>query len=439
MSTIRTILCLALIVAGVQPAAQEAEPVLDPETGLAVSISELVIEPGEIEQGWLELTPLVSHEAPAVRIQLGDRTLEDDELRLRPGVPPGASLLCTGAADTGVLCEQIFVQGEAWVEPGESLAVSVRFEPGLAVKGRYLLDGWPIAGARVAVVPAGLDVDRPFTMPLESEPSSTEVPKLRREVTSDGDGYFDLPRLAQGEYFLETMLPSGRLHRGEPFELPDPGDSALQAGLGAGQTLVWDLGEIDVGDGLVTEFRVTNPQGEPLAGAVVAGRQGETPGRLINYQAIADGDGVARLSGFSVEEGVFLSCQRSGYRTFEQHYSLLPVLVSCVLEPLATVRGEVLGIDGSSPSGATVSLEYVPVEPLETLPSVPPAVVDPDGRFVLGELAAGSYRLQAAAPDFGVEERTFELEPGQVMDLETIVLLHGRELEGRVIDAESRA
>ncbi len=445
MSTFRTILCLSLIFTGVRPAAQETELVLDPETGLVLSVSELVIEPGDIEQGWLELTPLVSHEAPAVRIKLGDRTSEDEELRLRPEVPPGASLLCTGGGGAGVLCEQIFLQGEAWVEPGESLAAPVRFEPGLAVHGRYLLDGWPIAGARVSVVPTGLSTDRPFTMPLGLEQKSTEMPKLWREVTSDDDGYFVLPRLAQGEYFLEAMLPSGRLHRGEPFGLPNPGDPVLQADVGTGETLVWDLGEIDVADGLVVEFQVTNLQGESIGGAAVAGRQGETPGDLISYQALVDGDGVGRLSGFSVEQGVHLSCHKPGYRTFEQHYSLLPVLVSCVLEPLATVRGEVLGIDGVPPSGAIVSFERVTAEPLETgstdartrsLPS--PVAVDAEGRFTVGELAAGEYRLQAAAPGFGVEERTFVLEPGQMWDLEAVILLHGRGLAGRVVDAETQ-
>ncbi len=447
MSTIRTIIGLALLLVGVGSAAQDSGPVLDPETGLVLSISELVLEPDDLEDGWLELTPLVA-EAPAWVKRLGDRTSEDGELRMRPEVPPGAALLCTGAAGAAVLCEQVYLQGEAWIERGESLAVEVRFEPGIAVRGRYLLDGWPISGARVAVVPAGLAVDRPFTMPLDVELSRSRAPAIRREVPSDAGGHFALPRLAQGEYFLETVLPSGRIHRGDPFELPDLRALRRRTGAGDDQIVVWDLGEIDVADGLVVAFQVSDPEAEPIAGARVAGRQGSTPRDLINYEALTDGDGAAMLSGFSVEQALHLSCRKPGYRTLEQDYPLLPVLVTCILEPQAEVRGEVLGIEGLPLPGARVSLEPIAIQPVtmepvadvepEASPAPLPAKVDATGRFMAGELAAGEYRLRAAAPGYEVEIETFVLEPGQRLDLEVVVLLHGRALEGRVVDAETR-
>ncbi len=452
MTTIRTTIRMTLLLAGalsagVPAAAQDAAPVLDPQTGLVQSISELVVDPGDFEGGWLELTALRS-DTPASLTRLGDRAPGDGELRLRPRVPPGAAMLCTvppedgkwnGAAGAGVLCEQVYLQGEAWVEPGETLDVEVRFESGLAVRGRYLLDGWPISGARVAVVPADLEADRPFTMPLILDSAGTRTPTVLREVPSDADGRFILPRLAQGEYFLETLLPSGRVHRGEPFALPVPAAVRRRTGAGEGQTVWWDLGEIDVAAGLVVEFQVTDPQGMPLARAQVAGRQGRTPDSLIDYQTVTDGDGVAGLSGFSVEQGVHLSCRKQGYRTFEQDYPLLPVLVSCTLEPLAAVRGEVLGIDGLPPAGAMVSVEAVSVAPVPAPAEIPPAVaIDAGGGFKLGDLAAGEYLLKAAAPGFEIENRTIVLEPGQRLELEAIVLLYGRALEGRVVDAETR-
>ncbi len=439
MSKIHTSICVALLLASGPAAARDAAPALDPKTGLVLSRGELVVAAGELEGGWLELTPIAS-DSPASLVRLGDRGADDDELRLRPRVPPGAAMMCTGAGGAAVLCEQVYLQGEVWVESGENLEVEVRFEPGLAVRGRYLLDGWPISGARVAVVPAGLETDRAFTVPLSLELSRSRSPAVHREVTSDADGRFALPKLAEGEYFLETLLPSGRMHRGEPFALPAPEAVRQQTGAGDDQIVIWDLGEIDVADGLVIELRVSDPQGLPIARAQVAGRQGETPGDLINYQAITDGDGVARLSGFAVEQGVHLSCGKQGYRTFRQAFALLPVLVSCILEPLATVRGEVLGIDGPPPAGAMVSVEVVSVPPdAGAAVEVPPAVAtDAAGRFTIDRLAAGEYLIKAAAPGFEVLTRPIVLEAGQRLELEAMVLLHGRARSGRVVDAETR-
>ncbi len=440
MPTLRLISALLLLAvpAAAQSPMLQARAV-DPETGLELATAELVVEPVDVEGAWLELTPLASDDAAAL-VRIGDRTSEEGELRRRPAVPPGAAMLCTGAEALGVLCEQVYVQGQAWVEPGESLDLPVRFEPGIEVRGRYLLDGWPMAGARVAVVPADLAADRAFTMPLGLELSRTRSPEVLREVASDTEGRFALPRLAEGAYFLETLLPSGRVHRSEPFELPEPSAARLETGAGEAQRVVWDLGEIDVADGLVVEFQVSDPQGQPIAGARVTGRQGRDPGSLVSYQALTDRAGVAWLSGFTAEAAVHVSCGAPGYGTERRDYPLLPVLVSCDLEPLAAVRGEVLGIDGLPPPGARVSVAPLAVSP-ETVnePAVapPPAPVDAAGRFALAELAAGEYVLKAAAPGFEVETRTLVLEPGQRLELEAIILLFGREIDGRVIDAET--
>ncbi|MEM7357222.1 MAG: hypothetical protein AAF657_40785, partial [Acidobacteriota bacterium] len=151
-------LWLALPLAA-QEAPQVSSPaelgeVLDAETGLVRSLPALVVEPMALADGWLELTPLAS-EAAAVVIPLDDRSIEDGELRLPPPVEDGAAMLCSGGRSLAALCEQVYVQREVWAAPDAAADVAIRFELGLAVEGRYLLDGWPIAGARVALVPAG--------------------------------------------------------------------------------------------------------------------------------------------------------------------------------------------------------------------------------------------------------------------------------------------
>ncbi|MCP3958836.1 MAG: carboxypeptidase regulatory-like domain-containing protein [bacterium] len=434
MSITRLRALLALLLLALPLPAQEP---LDPESGLVFSLTELVVEPVELENGWLELTPLAEG-PPASLVRLEDRSTEDGELRLEPGVPAGAAMLCTGGKPWAVLCEQVFVEGSAWVEPGQSADVAVRFEPGIAVKGRYQLDSRPIVGARVAVVPAGLQTGRGFTMPLGVQGRGTGPGTVVREILSDEDGRFLLPRLASGEYFLETLLPSGRLHRTEPFELPGRDAARRQAAVPDAMFVVWDLGEIDVADGLTVSFQVTDAAGSPLPGARVAARQGDTPETLLDFEATADREGQAHLSGFSAEHGAHVSCRMPGYRTHTRQHQQLPVLVTCALEPLAAVRGEVIGLDALPVAGAMVSVEAMPEDEPRVAAATREAVeVGVTGRYNLRDLAAGEYRLTAAAPGFTVEHRTLTVEPGERLELETIVLLPGREIEGRVVDAET--
>ncbi len=452
---------------GAQENVLDLGSIRDPQTGLVRAVAELVIEPVDLREGWLEVTPLaLDVEAAVFRVE--DRSEEDGELRFPPAVPKGAAMLCSGGRALAVLCEQVYLSGELWVDVNQSADVPVRFEQGLAVTGRYLLAGWPVKEARVAVVPAGIVSDRPFTMPLGL--AKEEQSELRREVPTDEDGRFKVPRLAEGEYFLETLLPSGRLHRSETFLLPEPrrarreslvagvresrAESSVETGesqvetdesLGSDPAAVWDLGVIDVAAGLVVAFEVADPEGRPLAGARVTGRQGATPESLINFEAITDPSGAAKLSGFAAEDSVNIQCRKPGYRGFHRDYPLLPVLVTCVLEPLARVSGEVLGIDGVAPAEAVVSVELVAVvRPPDSAPDaaeprpVPPVAIDSEGAFSLGDLIAGEYTLHAAAPGFEAAQRTFVVEPGQRLPLEPIILSFGRELEGRVVDRNTR-
>ena len=415
---------------------EAAEPVLDPESGLTRTVGELRLEPMALTGGWLELTPLAPN-AEGVLIQLPDRQPEEGELRLAPGVPPGAAMLCTGSLGAAVLCEQIFVPGEVWVEPDQAVTVEVRFETGLAIVGSYLLDGWPLAGAEVSVVPAGLETARAFTVPLGPSQKSDSDWTMVREVSSDADGRFALPPLAAGEYFLETLLPAGRVHRSDPFLLPSPEAARLEAGAGE-STVVWDLGEIDVADGLVVELLVGDLTGRPLAGAVVAGRQGATPETLVLYEATTDAYGRAKLSGFTVDEPVHFSCRAPGYRSWRREWELLPVYVECALEPKAAVAGEVVSAEGVPLPGSWVAVVAVDEPDSDSqLPAARAEAVDAQGVYAVGDLPAGAYLLTAAAPGHEVVTTEFELNPGEELILEPLVLRVGLELTGLVVDGET--
>lgn len=420
MSSLLLLLSLLVVAPDVAVVPLDAEPVT--AFPFEVPETEIVVPARELEDGWLELTHLGAGELPPVVYDLGRRSPEDEPLSLRPPLPPGPTMVCSGGRSLGILCEEVYRgAGELMALPW----VEVAFDVGLEVRGVYRQDLEPVAGARVAVVPAGLDAVRAFTLPLALRGGRTE-----REVATDAEGRFVVPELAPGDYFLETLLPSGRVHRSDPFTVPDrvtlhriyevderePGE------------LFWDLDRIDVPTGLDVAVRVLDPAGEPLAGAAVAATQGRTPRELLDFEGTSDGEGLVLLHGLEVELPVRLSCAKEGYRPFAEDHDLLPVAVDCVLEPWARVTGEVIGPDSQPPRGAVLALRPAGAD-------VEPRIVGVGGAFELGELAAGEYELRLAAPGYRTEERAFAVDAGQHLELGPIVLLHAHEVEARVVDA----
>ncbi|MEE8526775.1 MAG: hypothetical protein V3T72_22810 [Thermoanaerobaculia bacterium] len=419
---------------------------LEPYPVFTAAETEFLVPPLDVSTGWIELTPLAS-DAAATVIRLGDREVEDGEMLLRPGMTPGPVLLCSGGSPFAVTCEQIYVERGLVAETTPLTAVDVRFEIGLEVVGRYLLDSWPVAGARVAVVPAGVEATRPYTLPLGMGEKVSAG--LRREVVTGEDGRFTVPALAEGEYFLETVLPSGRVHRSDPFALPAAAGLRFALAVDELSSVSWDLGDLDVLGGLALQVQVRDPDGVPIPRARVAARQGLTALDLVSFEGIAGAAGDVWLSGFTVEQAVHLSCRAPGYGAFEQDYELVPVVVECVLEPLAVVIGEVIGPGGEAVPGAVVTM--TPQSDAEAL-SGPPVATRPvaarheqmvtpatsGSRFVIPDLTPGDWQMTVAAPGHEVLERPLTLAPGERLDLGTIVLLAGTELDGLVIDADSR-
>lgn len=407
----------------------------DPYPVFVAAETELLVPPLDVSTGWLELTPLTS-DAAATVIRLGDRRAEDGELLLRPGLPPGPAMLCSGGSALAVTCERIYVERGLVQETTPLQAVDVRFADGLEVVGRYLLDGLPAAAARVAVVPAGIEATRPYTMPLGMEASVSAV--LQREVSTAEDGSFVVPALAEGEYFLETVLASGRVHRSEPFAVPAAAGLRFALAVDELSTVSWDLGNLEVLGGLDLQVEVRDPDGVPIPGARVAVRQGASALDLVSFEGTTGADGDVRLSGFSVEQAVRLSCRAPGYGTFEQVYDLVPVVVECVLEPLAAVAGEVVGPGGEAVPGAVVTMTPASAD-TEALPRERMVTPSTSGsRFVIRDLTPGDWQMIVAAPGHEVLENPLTLAPGERLDLGTIVLLAGTEIAGLVIDATSR-
>ncbi|MEM9593907.1 MAG: carboxypeptidase-like regulatory domain-containing protein [Acidobacteriota bacterium] len=414
-----TLLALVLLagLASSPPAAGQVEgpPELGPGTELR---TELRFEVTDVEDAWLEVMslqprgPASADPSPPFVALVGDRSSVDAELRLTPELPGGPAMVCAGAAGMAVGCERVYlhVGDGSRLPPPEAadLVIDVTFTGGVGVTGRYLLGGVAVPGAQVAVFPADLNAEVAYTLPLGWRVSSTGDSagggRLVRTAETDGDGRFLVPPLVGGRYVLETVLPSGRVHRSPPFEVPvvepnldsGPDETPAQGtgsspgggpdGEGAGVVSsspaegtaapgsdpdkaappegaseleregAVDLGDFEVAEGLAVRFVVRDPFGDPIEGAVVSGRQGSTVHTLATYEARTNAEGDAALAGFTVGSPVRLTCGAEGYGTISTDYELVPVVVDCELAPLASIRGELAGVGGDVPPGAALSL-----------------------------------------------------------------------------------
>ena len=369
----------------------QAEISLDTELG-APSPAEIVVYTTDLEDAWLELTHLGSDASPVlVHLEAGEPA--EDGFRFVPDLPLGPTMICSGAKAHGVSCEQVY-RGDDELDA----EIEVGFAEGLEIRGLLRQDLEPVVEARISLVPAGLEAYRPYTMPLE-----VERVHAMREVESGDDGFFALPSTAPGAYFLEVVLPSGRVHHTDPFDLPDR--DALRRNFEVDDRLAdeldlyWDLGVIDVPSGLDVRFVVSDLEGEPIAGAVVSAIQGTTPNDMARFVGATDREGLALLHGLDVERPVRVTCEKKGYEPIELEYELLPVEVDCVLRRWAKVYGEVIGPGSQAPRAATVTLRRAADEGQANREDSLPVAAD--GAFIFGEVTAGEYELRVAAPVFG--------------------------------------
>ncbi len=262
------------------------------------------------------------------------------------------------------------------------------------------MDGEPAAGVQVSLAVAGLAARRPLLLPLGFEDG-----KILRQLITDAAGRFSTPPLADSTYRLELAPPNSRIELLEPFVVPPPQDldseGSPQDPPENSTPPLLDLGDLEMTPGLAVEILMTDESGDPVAGAVASASQGP-PTRVMMFQSRSDAEGRAILSGFASTGPVQVTCVKPGFSRLVTKFEDPPTWVECVLRPLAQLTGEVLS-DGEGLAGVTVSLPGRDRQ----------ATTDSEGRFRMGELDAGSYRLEVAAPGFQVVERSGTVAPGE--------------------------
>lgn len=378
---------------------------------------------------WAEVVPF----APR-----GDATVlrwsPDAEILRLPAVETGAALVCLGGEGLAIDCRQVDLAQATELEPW--------LAPGVAVKGHLLLGREPMAGAEIGLIGARYRLRRSYVLPLRIEGE-----KPVRWVAAGEDGSFELPQLAPGDYRLEVRRPGGKTELTEPFSVPlretllprESGPASAEADAeamspepAATARAVLDLGTLTLEPGLEVAVSVLTPTGEPLEGAKVGGIQSDGPAGAPTYYSVhTDRRGEAVITGAEAGVPLKIGCQAPGFAYHAESFPSPPTDVICMMEPLAAITGTVVA-EGEPVSGATTSL-YRP----DGTRRPARRVSDVDGVFELTQRLAGVYRLVVAAPGFQVEERRFELAPGETLDLGEVELFPALRLQGLVVDAET--
>lgn len=263
----------------------------------------------------------------------------------------------------GARSEILVARGETavWVRRSDATPTLAIVEPtaGRRIAGRVLVDGQPVAGARVRLVGAATD-----------------------ERTTDGAGRFDFGAMPKAAYAIGAIVP-GRLAEVQAIDTRDP---ALHAD-------ALELVLLPCEASLVGH--VTDPSGAPIANAevlredvigVVTDAQGHYE-LCIRRVALTNEElrTIVRATGYAAIE-VITTAQ--GHRASD-----------FVLEPETVVRGRVVDEEGVAIAEASVR-----VTALERRHRGAPATADATatsddtGAFVVRGLDGGTHHFVARAP-----------------------------------------
>ena len=371
----------------------------------------------------IEARPLSPIEAGMLREQKPDDDTKaeipeteggsDGRFELRGLIPGRDYRLVASLAGhaTGSLTIPAFAAGR---EPRE---VEIVLSPGILGFGAVLdLDEQPIAGARVRLL-AHRGESSPWEMPW-SEASKVAI--------AGADGRFELLDLAAGRYVLAARADGYR-------ELTVPGIEV------AGRGVAFDLGSVLLEPDRPLAVKVTDPDGEPIADAVITWLRLDRGGTLKppaddEARGLTGNDGGLSVEGLPKNARLALEISREGYRTrrlSDVYAGADPLVV--ILEPGVSVSGIVV-----DPTGLPVVDAVVELVRSATSVGRRSTGTDAEGRFELSGLAAGGATLAAGSEAGCSRPLELELELGSVEDVR-LELRVGATVSGRVIDARGLA
>lgn len=312
----------------------------------------------------------------------------------------------------------------------------VRLQPGGVAVGQVVDEkGRAVAGAEIELSgdPFGIPMEDADLHPEPSIEGRSHLPSILREKARFK------ARTGRAGRFRFRDLPKGRLRL--TIHHPDFLRLLVQEPVASG--VAGRLGRYVLRRGALLAGSVTDPDGRPIAGARIWKEQGlPTAGDVPPPSTASRSDGSFQLAA-SIEGEKLVLCAE-GFLKETATVARQGETLRITMQPAATIRGRVLGPDGSPLPGVRIFPQRAgegpscfPYEEPPPCPSGAPADSDSAGRFVLGPLLPGWYTLRADAPGLqnGVQE-AIRAEAGAVVDGVEIRLPAGVAVTGRVLDPD---
>lgn len=258
---------------------------------------------------------------------------------------------------------------------------------------------------------------RVLVQELNGLPVSRSVAEMLR-AEAGADGRFRLEGLPPGSHALLVNAPRHAPKRVD-FDVVKHG--------------VVDLADVSLEVGLTIRGRVRDRAGLPVAGARVRGLGGG-PGMARPLECESEADGAFVLAG--LQEGTYeLRIEAPGYAPVTKHADAGAEKVDVVLSPGGSITGLVVDEAGRAVEAYNVRANAASERPFEF--ETEKLVTAADGRFVLEDLAEGTYAVEVTAPERASSVVSgVKVTAGSSADVGRIRLLPGGILRGTVTDTQ---
>jgi protocatechuate 3,4-dioxygenase beta subunit len=197
-----------------------------------------------------------------------------------------------------------------------------------------------------------------------------------------------------------------------------------------------DVGDVALDPGLAIRGRVRDRQGDAIDGATVRAL-GQEPGEAGEAEATSGPDGRFDLGGLRPGRHQ-VSASAPGFATAFVTAEAGGEPVDVVMDAGGTIAGRVVDAEGSAVEEAQVTAQ---AEGESRGPGgYHGARADEgDGRFLIPDVAPGTYELGARASGRGEAARAgVRVAPGRTTDVGTLALARGGTVQGVVVDSEGR-
>jgi protocatechuate 3,4-dioxygenase beta subunit len=320
---------------------------------------------------------------------------------LIPGVQPGRYTVVAreGGRAPGIAVAAVDAEAETRVE--------LLLSEGGFVTGRVVdPDGRPLAGR----------------LRLETIDEQTLAPSVGERIAADAkaDGTFALGPLPPAALGIGVSAPR---HAARRVEATTTRRAAV------------DLGDVVLETGLAVRGRVRDREGHGLEGASVRARLRRPGGPW--REATSEGDGEFVVAG--LEAGTYsLRAELAGYAAASATARPGGDPVDLVMEPGGEIAGRVVDASGQPAEDASVEAEWAGGAEAPAGGAFATAE-EGEGRFVLRDLRAGRYAVQARAAGKGEASLSgVPVAAGKTTDVGTIRLASGGIVRGTVVDVDGR-